>query len=774
MRILTLTYLLALAIFAQAQKANLQPQNAEFQSQKIDRHAVVSRNNPKLTAIDTLGSLSVGNGHFATTVDITGLQSFPQKYENGVPLCAMSDWGWHSFPNTKGLKPSDTEKSMDLGHGHKEVYAVEYKTAGKNKDATEYFRVNPHRLNLGNLGLLFGKDSECTITDIKDVKQSLNLYDGNISSQYNVLSTPVDVTTAALADRSALITSVSTKLFRKGQARICFQLPYVTGKHADWATDFGNADKHTSKVVAKGGSYAIIEHTLDTTTYYAKLSWQGSAKFVANEASHCYVLQPTSDKISVKLEYAEKQADLMKSFNYVKELAGVTAFWNKWWNDGAIVDFSQCTDTRAKELERRTILSQYLTFINCAGNTPPQETGLTYNSWFGRPHLEMTWWHMVDFSLWNRPEVMERIMDWYTDVAYPYAKDIAKRQGFKGIRWMKMTDPWVGESPSNVGSFLTWQQPHYIYMAEELYRHAANADAPANDITPSAEQKKVLARYAKQVEETAEFLYDFAKSCANSAKAMGEGRGLYLFGQTAMQESMSKDFSYGHPFEQAYFVYGLTTAQTWRERQGLPRHQEWDMMIRHIAPLPATGDGIYTAGIPSQPFLDASETTGEGTFDPFNYGGETGKKQLTHDEFYLKCSSDHPAVLGACGLLPDYGLYDRAKMQRTLSWVMDNWNWPTTWGWDYGMTAMCAARLGDGENAIRALLIDKGKNTYLVSGHNYQEPKRLRLYLPGNGALLDAVAMMCAGWDGCPDIKNPGFPQNGKWNVRWEGLHKMQ
>lgn len=39
------------------------------------------------------------------------------------------------------------------------------------------------------------------------------------------------------------------------------------------------------------------------------------------------------------------------------------------------------------------------------------------------------------------------------------------------------------------------------------------------------------------------------------------------------------------------------------------------------------------------------------------------------------------------------------------------------------------------------------KNTYLVSGHNYQDA-RLRLYLPGNGGLLMAVAMMCAGWDG--------------------------
>ena len=52
----------------------------------IDRHAVVNRNNPVITKADPLASLSVGNGHFATTVDVTGLQSYPQDYKNGVPL----------------------------------------------------------------------------------------------------------------------------------------------------------------------------------------------------------------------------------------------------------------------------------------------------------------------------------------------------------------------------------------------------------------------------------------------------------------------------------------------------------------------------------------------------------------------------------------------------------------------------------------------------------------------------------------------------------------
>ena len=45
-------------------------------------------------------------------------------------------------------------------------------------------------------------------------------------------------------------------------------------------------------------------------------------------------------------------------------------------------------------------------------------------------------------------------------------------------------------------------------------------------------------------------------------------------------------------------------------------------------------------------------------------------------------------------------------------------------------------------------------------------------YLPGNGGLLYAVAMMAAGWDGAPDRSSPGFPDDGSWVVNWEGLKK--
>ena len=66
----------------------------------IDRHALVTRNNPEVTAMDSLSSLSVGNGEFAYTVDATGLQTFPEVYKNGVPLGTHGDGTASEIPKT--------------------------------------------------------------------------------------------------------------------------------------------------------------------------------------------------------------------------------------------------------------------------------------------------------------------------------------------------------------------------------------------------------------------------------------------------------------------------------------------------------------------------------------------------------------------------------------------------------------------------------------------------------------------------------------------------
>src|SRR5687768_4875021 len=85
--------------------------NLIAQSQSaINRQAVVRRHTIQITKADSLSSLTIGNGQFAFTADVTGLQSFPAFYQKGVPLGTQSEWGWHSFPNTENYKREEALK----------------------------------------------------------------------------------------------------------------------------------------------------------------------------------------------------------------------------------------------------------------------------------------------------------------------------------------------------------------------------------------------------------------------------------------------------------------------------------------------------------------------------------------------------------------------------------------------------------------------------------------------------------------------------------------
>ena len=74
---------------------------SSLNAQKIDRKKVVQRHNVVNTKADALSTVTVGNGKFAYTVDITGMQSFPEYYKNGVSLGTQFEWGCNSFPNNE-------------------------------------------------------------------------------------------------------------------------------------------------------------------------------------------------------------------------------------------------------------------------------------------------------------------------------------------------------------------------------------------------------------------------------------------------------------------------------------------------------------------------------------------------------------------------------------------------------------------------------------------------------------------------------------------------
>lgn len=691
----------------------------------IDREALVARNNPQVSSFDSLASLSVGNGEFAFTVDATGLQTFPLVYKKGVPLGTQSQWGWHSFGNPNKYKPEEYLKEHDFGRGHKEIYACQFKEDGRQKEASNWYRMNPHRLHLGIVGLELGDDVKTS--DITDIAQTLDMWNGVINSHFTLKGNAFDVQTVCHPQMDMISASITSPA--RGGVKLHF--PYPTGAHADDACNWDANNKHTTDIVFENAQSAVLKRTLDSTVYYVSLRWEGKASLKEKSANY-FVLTPAEDKLAFSCKFTSAfpgtvfesepavytSADTLPTF--AETLAAGNSYWNNFWKNGAAVDFSHCTDPRAKELERRVVLSQYLLAIQSAGSVPPQETGLTYNSWFGKFHLEMIWWHQAWQALWGHPELLDRTLGWYETVE-PVAREIARRQGFDGVRWMKMTDPSGTEAPSNVGSFLIWQQPHFIYLAELVYR--------AN---PSDE---VIKKYNHLVQETAKFMYSFA--------TYDEFHGRFILkGAIPAQETLRAATTINPPFELSYWHYAMNVAQQWRERVGEKRNLEWDEMIDKLSPLAYNEDSLYLAA--------------ENAVDTYKD---------------IRFTSDHMAVLGSVGILPMNKLIRADYMKNTLHWVWDNWNWGKTWGWDYPMTAMNATRLGEPEKAVGALLMDKRTNTYLLNGHNYQD-RRLRCYLPGNGGLLTAVALMCAGWDGC-EVKNPGFPQDGTWDVRWEGLKPM-
>ena len=680
-------------------------------TEKIDRHKVVSRHNPRVTQLDSLSSLTVGNGRFAFTVDATGLQTFPHTYSKGVPLATMSEWGWHSFPNIEGFEAKDALANHDFHRGHPEYYSLQIKQPERTRKAVDYLRANPHRLHLGTIGLDLSDASK-----MKNIEQNLDLWTGIIDSKFTYGEHTYHIETVCDPNVDCIATNITSD----ENIGVVFSFAYPTGGHCDDACRWDADELHNTTLKTWKNS-AVITRKLDDTLYYIYVSWKGNAK-ITQVGRNKILLKSKGKSLSFSALFQEGYDESLKNPDFTSCAKASAERWISYWTEGGFIDLGNVKDKRATELERRIILSQYLMGAQEAGNIPPQETGLTYNSWFGKFHLEMTWWHLVHYGLWNKPELLDRQLSWYAS-AECKAREIARRQGFKGVRWMKMTDPSAEEAPSNVGSFLIWQQPHLIYLAELTYR-AAKSDE---------ERKKALEKYGKLVDETALFMCDFAEYDSADDRYI-------LRGCIPAQETLKADSTVNPPFELSYWLTALDMAQKWRTRRGLAPMKDAQMVMDKLSPLAFNADSMYLAA--------------ESALDTYSN---------------IRMTSDHPALLGALGMMPDNKLLDKTVMSNTLRWIWDNWNWDKTWGWDYPMTAMTCARLGETDMAVDALLMPKRTNTYLINGHNYQD-QRLRVYMPGNGGLLTAVAMMCAGWDGCK-TSTPGFPKD--WDVRWEGLLPM-
>lgn len=702
----------------------------------IDRAALVARHRITLTRPDAMSPLSVGNGEFAFTADITGLQTFPEFHCQGLahtqgnpadptgfgmPIATQAQWGWHTMPNPEGYQLDAALSAYATPRGSV-TYADGYEVIGARRGqagqaAGAWLYNNPQRLDLGQIGLDLchaGPDAApARIGDLTATEQTLDLWQALLSSSFSFDGQPVRVLTVAHPTRDLIAVRIESPLIAAGRLAVKIAFPYAS---TGWATaaDWSAPERHQTDC-ALSATGCSFTRTLDDDRYYCALTWSENGTFSQTGPHQYRLAAPGADTLEFTVAFAPTPINqALPTFAETREAAA--AHWAAFWQSGGAVDLSGSSDPRAPELERRIVLSQYLTAINCAGSLPPQETGLVCNSWHGKFHLEMHWWHAAHFALWGRPQLLERSLPWYQRIL-PVAQATACRQGYRGARWPKQVGPDGRETPSTVGAFLIWQQPHPIYCAELLWR--VHRD------------RETLERYCEIVFETAEFMASFAQPELDSQR--------YILAPPLIpaQESYAdiRTTVRNPTFELAYWYWGLETAQRWRERLGMERHPAWERVKRGL-PAPTPRDGIYPA-IETPPYT---------------------------------IRTDHPSMLMALGFLPTTPLIDPEIMRRTLASVRQEWDWPSTWGWDYPVLAMCAARLGDATGAIDGLLLDMPKNTYLPNGHNMQVASRLPLYLPGNGGLLAAVALMVAGWDGGPSRSAPGFPDDGTWVVQAEGL----
>ncbi|SDT36188.1 hypothetical protein [Microlunatus soli] len=710
----------------------------------IDRKAVVARHQVRRTAPDPLEPLTVGNGEFAFTMDVTGLQTLADLHDEvsaraeGRPamgLHTQAQWGFHAMPNPDGWGLDDVMTPYLTPRGPVD-YPDRYdfsKPAGElsgDERAGYYLWVNPHRIDLFRLGLELRDcpgDQPLPAAGLPDtlseIDQVLDPWDGTVSSRFRHHGVDYQVRTVCHGSRDLVAISIDSAALADGRATLALSFPGASDTFADTA-DWDHPERHSTTLSPDPGNDRVREflRQQDDTSYRVRLALSPTGRLEQLD-DHSFRITADGSTLHLVLEAlpgaedtAGEQGSAARRLPELQQVIDSSrTCWEDFWRSGAALDLGACTDPRAAELERRIVLSQYLTRAQSAGSTPPAETGLTQNSWAGKFHLEMHWWHAAHFAIWGRPELLERSFRWYLDIL-PVAREIAARQGFSGVRWPKHVGPDGREAPNIIGPLLLWQQPHPIHFAE-LLRYAAAAD----------DRQRILDNYGELVDQTAVFIGDYLYRDQDGVVHVPPAT-------MPAQERYPPESVWDPPFELAYLRWGLQTAQHWRSLRGLPAEPAWDELIKDLAELPVHDDHYAAVGNPPRTEI-----------------------------------GDHPSMVGALGLVPDQGIVDHDRMRRTLDYLDQQWDWPHTWGWDYPMIAMTATRIGEPERAVDALCREVPRNRYLANGHNCQHPSRLPLYLPGNGGLLAAVALMATGWIGGATGDHPGFPTDG-WQVRSEGF----
>jgi hypothetical protein len=409
----------------------------------IDREALVMRHTPHMTCRTSLACApsfqTLGNGEFAFTADVTGLQTFNAS----APLSTMAHWGWHTTPvhksSSPGATPSNFRYQQITVHGKsvpyptgcvegedtcgtaggsngtsKHEYAYGDRGGTEQAQTTSWLRANPHRLVLGRLYL---RARTLDLASLSNINQTLNMWCGVLDSRFTLGGHDVRVISAVHPKLDMVAVRVESVLLSTGELSLGLDFPYgnegLFSHGAAWGRDGDHSttvtDEAQTATPATAAVAATLLRSLDAESYIVRvnLSTMATGKNTPTNASppaitrrgpNAFVMSTGSgmSTLTAAVGYsntAEPNATNASSPHplpsFEETLTECAAAWQNFWRSGAAVDFTGSADHRAAQLENRVVMSQWVSRTQEAGSLPPAETGLVANSWYGKFHGEM-------------------------------------------------------------------------------------------------------------------------------------------------------------------------------------------------------------------------------------------------------------------------------------------------------------------------------------------------------------------------------------------------
>lgn len=264
---------------------------------------------------------------------------------------------------------------------------------------SQWLIANPNRINLGRIGLKY-KGATLSASLITDPSQELDLWDGVITSSFQVDGNVVKVITQGDFESDSVAFQIESSLLASGDLEVELDFPYppvhtTKYKYEVFVGSYAFPLNHSTALVPSGqdGS-AHIYHEMQETSYFVNLRWptgtplilsrnepQNSSAITAHRytVSQAAISNSSSSTISFTANFSpDKQIPDLASAIQERNPAA----WNDYWEEGGFVDLTGSSNPNATELQRRIVLSQYHVRVNSAADgQSPQESGLMNNGW---------------------------------------------------------------------------------------------------------------------------------------------------------------------------------------------------------------------------------------------------------------------------------------------------------------------------------------------------------------------------------------------------------